>query len=275
MSLISQLLGGLFPATDHRALILGLDAAGKTTILYKWKLGENITTIPTIGFNVETVAHRRNLFTFWDVGGCDKIRPLWKHYFQGTKFIVFVVDSSDRERLNNPDNGWYNDTKQLMNWLIESDELKGVALLILANKQDIPGACTSSEIEASLGVEKLRRSGRTVYVQASSALTGDGLYEGLDWMCDVLSKKKPSAAATATATEAADQQPVAPRSPEDDKMEAQLSEWLSREDESDDAFLEKLGDYTLEVSFGSIGSIGSIFPLVYSCLWLFSLHFFC
>ena len=61
---------------------LGLDAAGKTTILYKLKLGEIVTTIPTIGFNVETVEYKNISFTVWDVGGQDKIRPLWRHYFQ-------------------------------------------------------------------------------------------------------------------------------------------------------------------------------------------------
>jgi small GTP-binding protein len=67
---------------------------GKTTILYKLKLGETVTTIPTIGFNVETVTYKGTNFTFWDVGGCDKIRPLWRHYYQGTDAIIFVVNSA-------------------------------------------------------------------------------------------------------------------------------------------------------------------------------------
>ena len=56
-------------------LMVGLDAAGKTTILYKLKLGEVVTTIPTIGFNVEQVDYKNISFTVWDVGGQDKIRP--------------------------------------------------------------------------------------------------------------------------------------------------------------------------------------------------------
>jgi len=76
-----------------------LDAAGKTTILYKLKLGEIVTTIPTIGFNVETVEYKNICFTVWDVGGQDKIRPLWRHYFQNTQGLIFVVDSNDRERI--------------------------------------------------------------------------------------------------------------------------------------------------------------------------------
>lgn len=76
--------------------MVGLDAAGKTTILYKLKLGEIVTTIPTIGFNVETVEYKNICFTVWDVGGQDKIRPLWRHYFQNTQVCIclgfFLVD---------------------------------------------------------------------------------------------------------------------------------------------------------------------------------------
>merc|ERR1712109_323801 len=85
--------------TEHRILMVGLDAAGKTTILYKLKLAEVVTTIPTIGFNVETVEYKNINFIVWDVGGQDKIRPLWKHYYHNTQGIIFVVDSNDKERI--------------------------------------------------------------------------------------------------------------------------------------------------------------------------------
>ena len=83
-----------------RILFCGLDAAGKTTILYALKLGEIVTTIPTIGFNVETVNYKNVQLTAWDVGGRDKIRPLWRHYYLNTSALIFVVDSNDRERIN-------------------------------------------------------------------------------------------------------------------------------------------------------------------------------
>lgn len=83
---------------------VGLDAAGKTTILYKLKLGEIVTTIPTIGFNVETVEYKNISFTVWDVGGQDKIRPLWRHYYQNTQGLIFVVDSSDVKRIQEAEN---------------------------------------------------------------------------------------------------------------------------------------------------------------------------
>jgi small GTP-binding protein len=86
--------------------MISLDAAGKTTILYQLKLGEVVTTIPTIGFNVETVQVKGIDLTIWDVGGCDKIRPLWRHYFQNTQAIIFVIDSNDTDRMDNPNGGW-------------------------------------------------------------------------------------------------------------------------------------------------------------------------
>lgn len=80
--------------------MVGLDGAGKTTILYKLKLGEVVSTVPTIGFNVESVRHNRLEMDVWDIGGQEKIRPLWRHYFQGTDAVIFVVDSLDEERLD-------------------------------------------------------------------------------------------------------------------------------------------------------------------------------
>ena len=88
----------MFGSKEMRILMVGLDAAGKTTILYKLKLGEVVTTIPTIGFNVETVAYKNINFTVWDVGGQTKIRALWQHYFQDTQGLIYVVDSNDPSR---------------------------------------------------------------------------------------------------------------------------------------------------------------------------------
>lgn len=84
---ISKMMGKLFGSKEMRLLMLGLDAAGKTTILYKLKLNQDVTTIPTVGFNVETVTYKNVKFNVWDVGGQDKIRPLWRHYFSGTSFV--------------------------------------------------------------------------------------------------------------------------------------------------------------------------------------------
>ncbi len=170
---------GLFGKRELRALMLGLDAAGKTTILYKMKLGEVVSSVPTIGFNVETVEFQKVKFTVWDVGGQDKIRQLWKHYFQNTQALIFVVDSSDRDRVEI--------AKEELHKMLAEDELKDAVVLILANKQDM-GIMSVSELTDKLGLHTLRA--RDWYIQGTCALTGDGLTEGFQWLNKITSKKK-------------------------------------------------------------------------------------
>lgn len=93
-SFFAKIFGGV-KAKECKILMLGLDGAGKTTILYNMKSGSVIDTIPTIGFNVETLKFDKVQFMVWDVGGQTKIRALWKHYYEKTKGIIYVVDSSD------------------------------------------------------------------------------------------------------------------------------------------------------------------------------------
>ncbi|XP_043531236.1 ADP-ribosylation factor 2-like [Chiloscyllium plagiosum] len=157
---------------EMRILMVGLDAAGKTTILYKLKLGEVVTTIPTIGFNVETVEYKNISFTVWDVGGQDKIRTLWKHYFQNTQGLIFVIDSNDRERIN--------EARDELSRMLSEDELRDAVLLIFANKQDLPNAMTPAEITDKLSLHQMRQ--RIWHVQATCANNGEGLYEGLNWL---------------------------------------------------------------------------------------------
>merc|ERR1711990_280585 len=95
----AKLFARLISKKEMRILMVGLDAAGKTTVLYKFKLGEGVTTIPTVGFNVEEVTYKNLRMTVWDIGGQDRIRKLWCHYYVGTQGLIFVVDSSDRDRI--------------------------------------------------------------------------------------------------------------------------------------------------------------------------------
>jgi len=182
-----KLFKRLFSKKDMRILMVGLDAAGKTTILYKLKLGEVVTTIPTIGFNVETVEYKNISFTVWDVGGQDKIRPLWRHYYQNTQGVIFVVDSNDRDRIDDSKD-YEHSAKEELNRMLAEDELRDAVLLVFANKQDLPNAMKVQEVTERLGLNKLRN--RQWYIQGASAPTGDGLYEGLDWLSNTLSKKK-------------------------------------------------------------------------------------
>ena len=177
---VSKLFSGLFGKREMRILMVGLDAAGKTTILYKLKLGEIVTTIPTIGFNVETVEYKNISFTVWDVGGQDKIRPLWRHYFQNTQGIIYVVDSNDRDRID--------DAREELQRMLNEDELRDALLLVFANKQDLPNAMNAAEITDKLGLHSLRN--RHWYIQATCATSGDGLYEGLEWLSNNLKRKQ-------------------------------------------------------------------------------------
>nr|XP_020742507.1 ADP-ribosylation factor 4-like [Odocoileus virginianus texanus] len=145
---ISSLFSRLFGKKQMRILMVGLDAAGKTTILYKLKLGEIVTAIPTIGFNVETVEYKNICFTVWDVGGQDKIRPLWRHSFQNTQGLTFVVDSNDRERIQ--------EGAEELQKMLQEDELRDAVLLLFANKQDLPNAMAISKMTDKLGLQSLR-----------------------------------------------------------------------------------------------------------------------
>lgn len=164
--------------------MLGLDAAGKTTILYKLKLNQSVTTIPTVGFNVETVTYKNVKFNVWDVGGQDKIRPLWRHYYTGTQGLVFVVDSQDRERIE--------EARQELHRILSDREMKDCLLLVFANKQDLPGAMSPTEVTERLGLHRMKD--RSWYCHPSNALAGDGLFEGLSWLSQNV--KKPGTAAT-------------------------------------------------------------------------------
>ncbi|EEH06913.1 ADP-ribosylation factor [Histoplasma capsulatum var. duboisii H88] len=166
---VSKIMGKIFGSKEMRLLMLGLDAAGKTTILYKLKLNQDVTTIPTVGFNVESVTYKNVKFNVWDVGGQDKIRPLWRHYFSGTQGLIFVIDSNDRARID--------EARQELHRIILDREMKEALLLVFANKQDIPGAMTPQEVTDKLQLTQLKD--KVWFVVPSCATTGEGLFEGL------------------------------------------------------------------------------------------------
>ncbi|KAH7575306.1 hypothetical protein ACOSP7_005184 [Xanthoceras sorbifolium] len=176
---ISRLAKRFFPDCKIKFLMVGLDGSGKTTVLYKLKLGEIVTTTPTVGFNVETVEYRNMSFCVWDVGGQSKIRPLWRHYFEKTQALIFVVDSNDRERIP--------EARNELHRILDDKELSNAALLVLANKQDFPAAIPASEVADKLGLYSLGQ--RRWYIQSTSAISGEGIYEGLDWLSNNISKK--------------------------------------------------------------------------------------
>ncbi|XP_033232810.1 ADP-ribosylation factor-like protein 3 isoform X1 [Drosophila pseudoobscura] len=188
------------PEKEARILLLGLDNAGKTTIL-KQLASEDITTVrmkkkqkrfcfspkirseplqvtPTAGFNIKSVAADGFKLNVWDIGGQWKIRPYWKNYFANTDVLIYVIDCTDRARL--PEAG-----SELFEMLMDN-RLKQVPLLVFANKQDMPDAMTASEVAERMNLVQLQ--GRTWEIKACTAVNGTGLKEGMDWVCQNMKK---------------------------------------------------------------------------------------
>ncbi|KAL0206306.1 hypothetical protein P9112_001613 [Eukaryota sp. TZLM1-RC] len=165
-------LFSFFGKKECRILMVGLDAAGKTTILFKLKLGESVVTIPTVGFNVETVEYRNLRFTI--------IRNLWRYYYQGTNAVIYVVDSADRSRVACRDSNCVEGCARCeLHHMMRDELLRNSTLLIFANKQDLPNAMSPSELADKLELDSLRN---TWFIQPTCALNGDGLFTGLDWL---------------------------------------------------------------------------------------------
>ncbi|CAN8097162.1 unnamed protein product [Discula destructiva] len=176
MSWLSSLI---WAKKEIRILILGLDNAGKTTLLYRLKIGEVVTTIPTIGFNVESVTYKNLNFNVWDLGGQTSIRPYWRCYYANTAAVIFVVDSTDIERLQT--------AADELSAMLNEEELKDAALLVFANKQDQPGAKGAGDISQALRLGELRD--RNWSIMACSAVDGSGVSEGMDWLVQTVSQE--------------------------------------------------------------------------------------
>ncbi|XP_029372349.1 ADP-ribosylation factor-like protein 3 isoform X1 [Echeneis naucrates] len=153
------------PEQEVRLLLLGLDNAGKTTLL-KQMSAEDINHItPTQGFNIKSVQSSGFKLNVWDIGGQRKIRPYWRNYFENTDVLIYVIDSSDRKR--------FEETSLELAELLEEEKLAAVPLLIFANKQDLMTATPASELAESLHLHTIRD--RMWQVQACSALTAEGV----------------------------------------------------------------------------------------------------
>ncbi|CAK8694858.1 ADP-ribosylation factor 1-like [Clavelina lepadiformis] len=187
MGALGSKLAALFKVFENdpvRILMLGLDAAGKTTILYKLKLDRLVKTIPTIGFNVETVSVGKGLtFTVWDVGGQTKLRRLWRHYYQDAAGLIFVVDSADPSR--------FNEAKEELLGVIADDQMSQIPVMILANKQDIVCAQPINEVSTQLSLDEIPPSQKWE-IHGCSATKGDGVFEALDVFAQMVKDYKRS-----------------------------------------------------------------------------------
>uniref|UniRef100_A0A4W6DNH2 ADP-ribosylation factor-like 5A n=1 Tax=Lates calcarifer TaxID=8187 RepID=A0A4W6DNH2_LATCA len=149
-----------FCLSEHKVIIVGLDNAGKTTILYQFSMNEVVHTSPTIGSNVEEIVVNNTHFLMWDIGGQESLRSSWNTYYTNTEFVIVVVDSTDRERISV--------TKDELYRMLAHEDLRKAGLLIFANKQD------------SLQLTSVKD--HQWHIQACCALTGEGLCQGLEWM---------------------------------------------------------------------------------------------
>mgnify|MGYP002041475227 CR=1 FL=1 len=161
----------IFSKKEAKVLMLGLDAAGKTTILYQLKLGLQVETIPTMGFVYESIEYKKFKLSVWDVAGQDSLRPLWKHYYQNTKAVIFVVDSSDKARIDL--------AKNELHKILNDDELKDATILLLANKIDLDGL-SPEEVANNMDFERVKNLKKKC--MGVVGLTGKNLDKALDWL---------------------------------------------------------------------------------------------
>mmetsp|Transcript_14182 Transcript_14182/g.36404 ORF Transcript_14182/g.36404 Transcript_14182/m.36404 type:complete len:192 (-) Transcript_14182:128-703(-) len=166
-----------FPNREYKLVMVGLDNAGKTTTLYKLHLGEVIMSQPTVGSNVEQVTYKNMQFEIWDLGGQANLRPSWATYYRSTDAVILVVDSTDRARMGI--------LKSELFTLLEHEDLTSACLLVFANKQDLKDAMTVAELTDALSLHSIKR--QDWHIQACTAMTGEGLYDGLGWIAQRMS----------------------------------------------------------------------------------------
>lgn len=153
-------------------LILGLDASGKTTIINRLKTGTHAVTVPTIGFNSETIKFNNLTFHAWDIGGQDQIRKLWSHYYPNTDGVVFIIDSADQRR--------FQLAQMELDALMRNPLLQSIPFLIFANKQDIACAATTSQVTDAMKMYQVKN--RPWKVAESVGVSGVGIDEGFNWL---------------------------------------------------------------------------------------------
>eukprot|EP00756_Hemistasia_phaeocysticola_P018407 Hpha_TRINITY_DN15593_c2_g2::TRINITY_DN15593_c2_g2_i1::g.104808::m.104808/K07937/ARF1; ADP-ribosylation factor 1 len=172
---ISKLFSGVSGKKEAKVLLLGLDGAGKTTMLHK------LGCRPTIFVrSVESVSYKDLDLISWDIGGYDKLLPLFRRFYPGTKGVILVVDSADRKRLG--------EVRDSLQKLLLEELLRDACLLVFANKQGVPDAMCAAEMIDRLDLESIDR--RKWHIQGSCGTTGEGLYEGLDWMNEACKEQK-------------------------------------------------------------------------------------
>eukprot|EP00415_Alexandrium_ostenfeldii_P001824 UN1824 len=165
---------------EARILMLGLDNAGKTTILKRMSEEDISHIMPTQGFNIKSLMQDGFKLNVWDIGGQKTIRPYWSNYFESSDALIYVIDSSDKRRLE--------ESGGELRELLAEDKLGGIPLLVFANKQDLLQATPADEIAESLNLADIKDRNWTI--QACSAKEGTGLQDGMEWVVGQVTAKK-------------------------------------------------------------------------------------
>ncbi|QIW96238.1 hypothetical protein AMS68_001756 [Peltaster fructicola] len=157
---------------EMRILMLGLDNAGKTTIVKKIMKEDVQSVSPTLGFIIKTIEYGEYKLNIWDVGGQKTLRTYWKNYFEKTDTLVWVVDATDRERLK--------DCRDELKGLLVQERLMGASLLVLKNKSDVPSSMSEDDIREGLQLDRIQT--HKWHIMTCSAITGQNLEEALQWI---------------------------------------------------------------------------------------------
>jgi small GTP-binding protein len=172
---ISRAISAYKEKNTRRVTIVGLDSAGKTTVLYFMRYNKATSTVPTTDCLVESIRFHTATLQLWDCGGQDSLRPYWRHYMSGSHGVIFVVDSADRARVEA--------MQEEFSTVVQDPQLAHAAILVLANKQDIPGHMGQDEVAELLGVAGACTAQQRWAVQPAVARTGEGLEDGFTWLC--------------------------------------------------------------------------------------------
>ncbi|NXH12531.1 ARL11 protein, partial [Bucco capensis] len=184
--LMGKLISKGHPQREARVVMLGLDSAGKSTLLYRLKGSQALETCPTVGFNVESLQTPCGLsFTLWDVGGQGRLRASWPEYLEDTDSLLFVLDSAEPARLP--------EALAALEAALGQPGMARVPVLLLANKQDVPGALAPSELQDRL--QQAQLAGHPWVLQGCSAHTGQGLQEALTILGQLLREPEHSSPA--------------------------------------------------------------------------------
>ncbi|XP_071401561.1 ADP-ribosylation factor-like protein 3 [Centroberyx affinis] len=178
LSVVQKLKGG--QGAELRILLLGLDNAGKTTLLKQLASEEVDTVTPTQGFNIKSITCHGMKLNVWDIGGQRNIRTFWNKYLENTDLLIYVIDSTDKKR--------FEETGVELSELVEAENLQGVPVLVFANKQDVATATPASTVAEGLNLHTYRD--RVWQIQACSAITGEGVQDGMNWICNNVLREK-------------------------------------------------------------------------------------